>query len=274
MMRRGIIAFGLLLLVGSGVTAADTLSFGVVPQQSATKLARIWGPALQYLSETSGIDVRFHTAPSIPEFEERLRHGIYDVAYMNPLHYVAFHERPGYRAFARERDKRLTGILITKKGQGIETLSALSGRTLAFPSPNAFAATVLTQGELRRQGVLFEPRYVQSHDSVYRNVAKGLFPAGGGVVRTFNAIAPDIRNQLTIFHRTASVTPHAFAAHPRVDEATVNTLRQAMAAMIETESGRAVLKQLNLGAIAAATDSDWNDIREMKLQEVEHLLKE
>jgi len=44
----------------------------------------------------------------------------------------------------------------------------------------------------------FEPNYVKSHDSVYRAVAAGLFPAGGGVTRTFNSLDPAIREDLRI----------------------------------------------------------------------------
>ena len=43
-------------------------TFGIVPQQSASRLAEQWGPLLEYLSDKSGIELRFKTAPSIPKF--------------------------------------------------------------------------------------------------------------------------------------------------------------------------------------------------------------
>lgn len=61
-------------------------SFGVVPQQSATKLAQSWIPLLQELQQLTGVLLRFSTAPDIPTFEKRLAQGQYDFAYMNPYH--------------------------------------------------------------------------------------------------------------------------------------------------------------------------------------------
>jgi phosphonate transport system substrate-binding protein len=69
---------------------ARSLSFGVVPQQSATELAKAWIPLFNVLSESAGLGLRFATAPSIPIFEQRLAAGEYDLAYMNPYHYTVF----------------------------------------------------------------------------------------------------------------------------------------------------------------------------------------
>ena len=61
-----------------------TLSIGIVPQQNATKLARLWTPICNYLSQQTGHRFVFKTAKDIPTFEKRLAAGEYDIAYMNP----------------------------------------------------------------------------------------------------------------------------------------------------------------------------------------------
>jgi len=137
---------GVLLALAFAVSAADeqpTLTFGVVPQQSATKLARTWVPVLRLIGERSGVALQFATAPDIPTFEQRLAAGEYDLAYMNPYHYTVFHERPGYQAFAKEKDRLIQGILVVRKDAPYEKLADFEGRELAFPAPAAFAASVL-----------------------------------------------------------------------------------------------------------------------------------
>ena len=84
-------SFVMLCLAGTSLQALaqeaqKSLSFGVVPQQSATRLAEEWGPLLAEISRRSGVALVFKTAPSIPVFEERLAKGEYDLAYMNPYH--------------------------------------------------------------------------------------------------------------------------------------------------------------------------------------------
>ena len=93
------------VIMAQGGQAAVSLSFGIVPQQSAGKLAGLWTPILTYLSRKTGYAIHFKTARDIPTFERRLAAGDYDLAYMNPYHYTVFSRRPGYRVFAAEKGR-------------------------------------------------------------------------------------------------------------------------------------------------------------------------
>jgi phosphonate transport system substrate-binding protein len=271
-MWKSLILFMIIAVVGlstpanaaSSNDATPSLSFGIVPQQSAAKLAETWGPFLKEVSERSGVRLVFKTAPNIPEFERRLAEGDYDVAYMNPYHYVVFHQARGYRAIARER-RQIQGLIVVRKDSEINDIKALDGQTLAFPSPAAFAASVLPRAALRRNGVEIMPKYVNSHDSVYLNVVSKSFPAGGGIVRTFNAIAPETSDQLRVLWRTPEYSPHAIAAHPRVDESLVKRVVSAMGALADTDEGRALLNAIGFTAIIPGIDADWDDIRSLEI---------
>lgn len=41
--------------------ASDNILFGIVPQQSATRLAQVWVPFMNRLSEETGMNIRFAT---------------------------------------------------------------------------------------------------------------------------------------------------------------------------------------------------------------------
>ena len=276
---RAISGAALLLLAVLPAVKADTapgtsplISFGIVPQQSAAKLARLWTPMLEDLSATTGYRIEFRTAPNIPEFERRVAKGEYDIAYMNPYHYTTFNQQPGYRAFARAKDKRLEGVVVVRADSDYQELKDLAGQTLAFPSPAAFAASIVTRATLQNRAIPFEPRYVASHDSVYRSVALGLYPAGGGVMRTFNNAEDDIRSQLRILWISPGYTPHAFAAHPSLDSGVVERIQSAMIGLEGSETGRALLESLKLMGIEPADDAEWDDIRAMNLHLLDSLL--
>jgi phosphonate transport system substrate-binding protein len=253
------------LSMANAAHADEPLSFGVVPQQAAAQLAAVWSPIFRALSERSGIEIGFRTAPDIPTFEQRLAAGQYDLAYMNPYHYTVFNEQPGYLAFAKQRDKRIRGILVARADTGLTGIQDLDGATLAFPAPAAFAASVLPRAALKEAGIAFEPRYVRSHDSVYRTVAQGLYPAGGGIERTFGNTAPEVRGELKVLWRTKGFTPHAFAAHPRVDAEAVSRLRDAMVAMAGDAEGQVLLASIGFTGIEPATDADWDDVRALEI---------
>jgi phosphonate transport system substrate-binding protein len=275
-------AFFLVLLLGAttacpaaeeAAAQGQIFTFGVVPQQSASKLARLWAPLLTYLGQKAGMEVKFRTAPDIPEFERRVADGEYDFAYMNPYHYTVFSKAPGYRAFAKAKGQLLKGILVVRTDSPIHDPRELAGATLVFPSPAAFAASVLTRAYLSEEGIPFTPKFVSSHDSVYLAVAKGLYPAGGGVVRTLDGLDPKLKAQLRILWTTQGYTPHAFAAHPRVPPEAVQRLAQAMFAASDDEEGRNLLEALNTKGFEPAKDGDWDDVRSLGIDLLGHLAK-
>ncbi|MEM7403716.1 MAG: phosphate/phosphite/phosphonate ABC transporter substrate-binding protein [Pseudomonadota bacterium] len=266
--------FAALVLVGflaSSAINAKTYTFGVVPQQAAAKLARLWTPILNDVSARAGVVVRFRTAPNIPEFEARVRRGEYDFAYMNPYHFTVFHENPGYVAVARQAQKQIRGLIVVARDGPLTSLEELAGGQVAFPAPAAFAATVLPRAEMLRRGIDVEPRYVSSHDSVYRAVAKGLFNAGGGIQRTLANVDAKTREQLRVLWTTRGYTPHAIAAHPRVAPGIRQRLADALIGLSSDAAGRELLATIKFKAIEPATDSDWDDVRALDLRAVADL---
>jgi phosphonate transport system substrate-binding protein len=255
-------------------TLQKPLEFGVVPQQSASRLAEDWGPLLAEISKRSGVALVFRTAPNIPGFEERLGKGDYDLAYMNPYHYVVFHSASGYRAFAKEQDRKIKGILVVRKDSTYQKPADLAGKTVVFPAPAAFAASILPQAEFGRLKVPIEAKFVASHDSVYRAVASGLHEAGGGIQRTYEATPIDVRNALRVLSETPAYTPHAFAAHARVSPEILAKVIAAMVSLSADEAGQRLLAPLAFKGIAAAQDKEWNDIRALDINLLERYGRE
>lgn len=255
--------------------AEEVLKLGVVPQQSASSLARSWIPLANFLSKKTGKTIRFETAPNIPEFEKRVAAGMYDIVYLNPYHYTVFSKSVGLRAIARQQGKRIHGIIVVARDSEIMRLEMLKDAEIAFPAPAAFAATVLPQANLIRHKIPFTSAYVSSHDSVYAGVAKGLFVAGGGIDRTLSTLSKDIFDKLKIIWRSDGYTPHAFAVHPRVSEAMATNIQnalvslnnpEALTSLNERQEGQAILNKLGFKTgIIKSVDSDWDDVRALNI---------
>ena len=273
MVKQTFIKWGaVLLLLVAQASMAKTYTFGVVPQQSASKLAQLWTPIVLHLSGQTGLEIKFATAPNIPTFEKRLAAGDYDFAYMNPYHFTVFNQEPGYHALAKAKNKRIKGIIVVRKDSGITELKQLNRQTLAFPAPAAFAASILPRSHLSEIGVDFTAKYVSSHDSVYSTVAKGLYPAGGGVMRTFNNMPDTVRKQLHVLWTTQGYTPHAFAAHPKVNAADQRKLQQALTRMDSSLNGMALLESIKLQGIESAQSGDWDDVRRLRIELLDDLV--
>ncbi|CAE6893199.1 ABC-type phosphate phosphonate transport system [Vibrio sp. B1FIG11] len=242
----------------------QSLVFGVVPQQSASKLVQQWQPLLSIWGELTGFDIKFSTAPDIPTFEKRLQAGEYDLAYMNPYHFVLVNQKPGYTAVARAKDKKITGILVVRKDSNL-TLGDLQNQTIAFPAPRAFAASIITQSELKQNAVDFSTKYVGSHDSVYLGVYKGLYVAGGGIKRTFDSLPPQIRKELTILYKTKKYTPHAIAISNRLNGSIKAALKSVIPTLNADPKAMKSFTELSIKGLEPAEDEDWNDVTNLDI---------
>lgn len=248
-----------------GATANDTrtLTFGIVPQQSASRLARMWGPLFERLGSDLGMTIQFETTKDIPTFEACLAAGAYDLAYMNPVHYTIFSDAAGYQALAHQSEKRLRGLIVVRKDSPIQTLEDLEGAEVAFPSPGAFGASVVPRAEMRELGINFDPKYVKSHDSVYRAVLAGLMPAGGGVQRTLNAVSDEMRSELRVIYKTEGYTPHAIAARSTLPDSLTSEI-QSLLMRISAEAPD-LTKSVGMKGFETASDEHWNDVRRLEL---------
>ena len=260
-----LLGFTLMFFPLSSTLAANTFAFGIVPQTNGSKLSKLWSPILQHLENQSGIKFRFATTRNISTFEKRLQSGKYDFVYMNPYHYVQFNQQQGYQAFAKAKNKRLKGIIVTHKDSPYKNLNDLDNAELAFPS-HAFAANLVPRAIMTKANLGYSSKYVSSHDSVYRNIAKGRYPAGGGVMRTFKNTSPEYRDNLRILWTSDGYTPHAFAAHPRVPKDVVAKLQKILLNMDKDPNGKMLLKKIKLKGIEKGRDQEWNDVRSLNIE--------
>ncbi|BCO20621.1 phosphate ABC transporter substrate-binding protein [Alteromonas sp. KC3] len=266
-MRNAFIVVLIALLYGTASTPVcaqgKTLTFGVVPQQSPKRMVEIWQPLIDYISEYSGISIMFKTAKDIPSFEADVADGVYDIAYMNPYHFVTFNDLVGYHALARQRDKEIKGIIVVHKDSPIQNLAELNGRELAFPAPAAFAATIITSAQLRKNNIAFRPRYVNSHDSVYLAVQRGFFEAGGGILRTLSSIPESVSKDIRVLWESDGYTPHAIATHPNMAQKDRQAILNALIAITNDSSKMWILEGLGFSGFIPAKDSDWDDVRSL-----------
>ena len=239
---------------------------GVVPQQSPLKLLKVWGPIAAYLSQEIGENVVFKTEKSIGKFEKVLYSGGYDFAYMNPYHFVVAHKVQGYEAKVRA-SKNIKGILVQKKGTSKEKVLDKHSRFL-FPAPNAFAATLLTKHELLQKynmdlNVLNKAvRYVNSHDSVYKGVSRGIGDIGGGIERTFNSLSDmKTKNSLDIVHTTKAYPSHPFAFKPTMPKELKRKIADALLSMPQM-----YLKPLKMKALKAINNDEYDSVKALAIK--------
>jgi len=209
----------------------STLRLLVVPQFPATEIHATWSKVLKGIENASLPKIELIFSKDITEFESAFLAGQADLIYCNPYHMVMAKKAQGYMPMIRDL-KPMTGILISPKGgefDHIRNLNDLNGKTLLFPSPNAFGASLYMRALLKREkGLNFVTRYVKTHPNVIRGVVRNEGQAGGMVNATLQSEDEALRGKVKIIYETPPVAPHPIAAHPRVDAATREAISLAL----------------------------------------------
>lgn len=223
-----------------------TYSVSVVPQLPPAATYARWAPLLERVGRQAGACFDLTIPETIAAFEKSLWSGRPDFAFANPYHEVIAKRRQGYVPLLVDTKTPLSGIIVVRADSPIRDIRELHGKDLSFPSPNAFAASLLIRSELARQGIRINPVYLKTHANVYRSVVAGDKPAGGGVNNTLQREEEGLRQSLRVLYETPKYAPHPLAAHPRVPRKAREDVIAAFLALADDAQGRALLEAVQM----------------------------
>lgn len=235
-----------LFLVVSAQAAEPTYVFARAPQLSAMTLAETWGPLLARIKKDTGINFELKVYQTRIQFQAEMSAGVPDFGYMNGYDAMRAKQLHGYIPLVRD-NKPLMGVIVVRKESGLKSVKDLDGKTIAFPSPQAFGASLYPQAVLsHKEQIQYKPDYAGTHENVYRGVYLGKYAAGAGVYHTLNREPDELKSQLRVLYETPPLPSHPFVAHPRVPKHVILSLTNALMQLANDEEGRALLKGANI----------------------------
>jgi len=246
-------------------------SLAIVPQYSPLDVHQAWSPVLEHIRNKSRISISLVTYDGFAGFINDLKKGKPDLAYMAPYHLVRARQQQGYIPLLRSNKQPLHGLLVVPQNSPIQDLRGLKGARIAFPSPNAFAASLYLRAHLNSKGIKYQPAYVKNHSNVYRLVAqhnntKAGVEAGGGVNLSIARQSDEMREQLRIIYKTPPLVTHPVCSHPRVPKKDRQIITKAIMELATTEDGRKMLDAIQLSMPVITQYKEYMPIEKLKLE--------
>jgi len=255
------------LVATSTALPRDALIVGIVPQFPPEQIFQTWSPVLDALTESTGETFELRIFQSIPDFEAAFVKGELDVAYMNPYHVVMANAAQGYVPLIRDGKRKLSGVLVVRRDSDVRDVRQLDGATVAFPSPNAFGASLYMRALLQeREGIAIKPIYVKTHTNVYRHVVTGQTAAGGGVRRTLDREPESLRVQLRVLYETPKTYPHPIVAHPRIPQQLRDSIQRGLLELADRPATAALLEGVQIPNPTPATLADYAELTALGLE--------
>lgn len=244
--------------------------FGVHPLHNPQRLHEVFGPLIEYLSESiPNARFRLEASRNYAAYDEKLYARQFHFALPNPYQTINA-VKQGYRVFGKMGDDdNFRGIILVRKDSGIREVTDLRGKAVSYPAPTALAATMLPQHFIHSHGVdvmrEIDNRYVGSQESSIMNVYLGNVAAGATWPPPWRALSrerPELLEALEVKWQTESLPNNGLVVLPEVPQAVVEQASRVLFTLHQTERGRALLERIGLSRFEAADDATYQPVRE------------
>jgi len=274
-MKFALVFYFLVWILSQNACAQQALILARAPQLSPDIISKTWTPFVDYLKKETGRQISLKVYLKREEFERDILNGDVDLYFGNPAYGIIGHLNHGYMPLIRSDRKLLEGIIVVRKDSGIHSIKDLENKKIAFPSPNAFAASkyirsLFDSGELSSYSTVF----TGSHDNTYRAVLVGEVAAGSGVTRTLELEDATLKEKLKIIYTTPGLKSHPLMAHPRVSAMEQKAIQTAILALNLSDAGKKMLESIKLQRpVIADYTTDYKSVENLSIKMYHHMLK-
>lgn len=259
----------LLCLFLTGSAWAQTYSFGVLPQRSATLIAQYWNPILDYVGRKSGVTLELGMRRTSQEYSDAEAQGEFDFVYNNHI-FAPSHAAAAYRVMARMAGKPIHSQIVVLDGSPVRSLGELEGREIGFPSKNAFVGYAAPMSVLIQAEVTVKPVFGGNQEGVMAQLRAGAISAAGVNSRVLQEYAMRENFKYRALWTSLAYRDLPVAAHPRIPMPVVKAVREALIGMAADAEGlkiltasAAIIKQEPPLGFVSAEDAEYRNQREV-----------
>jgi phosphate/phosphite/phosphonate ABC transporter binding protein len=235
------------------LVGADPIEFAVSSAVSPERLAAQYEPILRVLEDELGVPVHMVVVHDYGELTRRITRGDVELAWLPALEYLrASRLDPGLHVLGvpveRARDPHYRGVIVAMKGQGIETLDDLVGRSFCYVNPTSASGYLYARAAFRKAGIDPDSAFRQAefvHE--HRRVLEALVTGRCDGAATYEGVVRDAAeygyraDRFSIIATSGAIPYGPFVASSRVPAERADQIRRALLALAPgTEASRAV----------------------------------
>lgn len=259
---------GLLLWAAAGPGwAGGTYSFGVLNQQSAIATATLWNPIFQYVHNKTGITLKLKMGTTVQETDVMTARGEFDFLYSNH-NFDPLYDETHYLPLAQWGGSPLLGQIVVAADSPVKTLADLEGKTVAFPSRDAFVAYQVPAVALKQAKVSVIPVFGANQLGAAAMLQTGRADAASLNKLFSDKFQAEQKLRWRVIYQSAPWPNIPVQAHPRVPKRDADAVQRALLEMSTDPEGRALLKTLAIPGFLPVKDADYDATRRLYKDEL------
>jgi phosphonate transport system substrate-binding protein len=278
---KGLLVLGLLLLASFAVKSAQAgpapLRIGVIPYETASAIQEQYGPFAAYIGSKLHRKASVIVALDYIGIVQALQSDQIEAAYLNPLSYVLFADK------MRNTPEHLIpismpwvhgslyyrGVIFTLKGNGINKISDLKGKSMAFVDPTSTSGYLYPFQYLKARGVnprtQLSQQFFASATGVVPAVLNGSAQAGAIFeegLKLSTEGRPSDYNKLKILAYVGPIANGMLVARGNLNPTEVAQLKRAMIDINTDPAAKFALKEMQVTKWQPADDAVFDPVRQ------------
>jgi phosphonate transport system substrate-binding protein len=216
-------------------------TFNVLNQRSIALTAQYWNPILTHVSKKSGVPLELKLAKTAQEGNAIAEKHGYDFLYTNHF-FTPERDRLGYKVIARPAGEGIRSTIVVPEDSPIQTLHDLSGKDVAFVSPDGFAGYWLPMDALLRAKVKINVVFTGNQEASSAQLRVNKVAAAGVNSSVLQRYARRESFNYRALWTSEIYQDLCIMANPKVPADKVAAVRAAFINMIKDPEGRQVLE--------------------------------
>lgn len=258
-----LIAAVLAVLAMTAVRAEDrVVTFGVLNQQSPALTAERWNPILQYLAAKTGASFQLRMGKTVQETDAMMGRGEFDFMFTNH-NFQSEYVGVGYRVIARWAGEPIHGVIAVAPESAIQNLADLAGKTVAFPSNDAFVAYAVQVVALKKAGVKVQELFAGNQEGGLAQLKARRVEAAAVNSRFLAQYMEREKVQFRSIWESEAYPDLAIIVHPRVAGALADQVRTALLGMKKDPAAAEILARAKSRGFDGASDRDYAGVRQI-----------
>lgn len=257
----------------SGISYADELTIGLIPEQNVFKQMKRYKPVGEYIQKQTGIKIKFTVLSRygniIDSFQTKKMDGAFWGSFTGALAIKKLGVEPIARPVNMDGSSSYKGYIFVHKYSIIDSIERMRHSVIAFVDRATTAGYLFPLAYLKQNGVknidtfFKEAYFAGSHDATIYAVLNKKAEVGCAKNTIFDMLAekdPKIRDNLVILAESQEVPSNSFALRKDIPLARKNQIKSVLLGMSRDIEGRAVLKKFGVKEFIETTEKDYQPV--------------
>ncbi|PNY81442.1 phosphonate ABC transporter substrate-binding protein [Deinococcus koreensis] len=248
------------------------INFGLIPTEGSAASEERFRPLFDYLEKSLGVPVKAYVGADYAAVIVAMQNKKLDIGYFGPKSYIEAADRAGAVALVKDNAVKggtgYTSVLISKAGGKIRSVADAKGADFAFVDPNSTSGYLvplshfLLEMKVKPEDYFKRVTFAGSHENVVLGVLNGTIPVGAtnnlDLDRAVEKGAAK-RSDFNVLWTSKSIPSGPIAARKDLPVSFQTALKTALLKFNDAKG----LEQLQLKGYVAASDSDYNPVRDL-----------